>query len=66
VSIRKASTFSAIASPVSIGIGAVFLMGSVADISSGGYAVVLAVVLVPAGLPLFIIPLTANKHPITK
>ncbi len=66
VSRRKASTFSAISSPVSIGISAVFLIGSVAAISSGGYAVVLAVVLLPTGLPLFIIPLTANKHPIKK
>ena len=65
VSIRKASTFSAIARPISITFGAVFILVGVGGVVSGGYAVFLVAFILP-GLPLFIVPITANKHPIKK
>jgi hypothetical protein len=63
VTIRKASTFSSILRPVSISIGAVFLVSSIGLIAGGGYGVLAAVILVPTGLPLFIVPLSVKKHP---
>lgn len=66
VSIRKASTFSAIARPISIGVGAVLIAGGFAGLAAGGYAVFIAVVFLPVGLPLFIVPFTTNNHLIKK
>lgn len=65
VSIKKASTFSAIARPISITVGAIFIVAAVGGAVSGGYAVLLAVFILP-GLPLFIVPFTTNKHPVEK
>lgn len=65
VSIKKASTFSAIARPISITFGAVFILAAVGGVASGGYAVLLGVFILP-GLPLFIVPFTTNKHPVEK
>lgn len=65
VSIKKASTFSAIARPISITVGAVFILAGIAGVASGGYAVLLAAFILP-GLPLFIVPFTTNKHPVKK
>lgn len=66
VKIRRASTFSAIASPIAIFIGGSAIIvgvgsgvfGAVTD----GYGLLATIVLLPPGLPLFIVPLTANKH----
>ena len=66
VSIRKASTFSAIASPISIVVGGALLVGGMAGLAAGGYGVLLTAAFLPPGLPLFIVPFTANKHPVTK
>lgn len=66
VSIRKASTFSAIASPISIVVGGALLVGGMAGLAAGGYGVLLTAAFLPPGLPLFIVPFTANKHPIKK
>lgn len=66
VSIRKASTFSAIASPISIVIGGALIVGGMAGLAAGGYGVLLTAAFLPPGLPLFIVPFTANKHPVTK
>ena len=66
VSIKKASTFSAIARPISISIGAFTIGGSIALIAEGGLAVLGAVFALPIGLPLFIVPFTTNKHSIKK
>jgi predicted phage tail protein len=66
VSIKKASIFSAIARPISIAVGATFLLGGMAALAAGGIVSVFAVVLIPVGLPLFIVPFTTNTHPIKK
>ena len=62
VKVRKASRFSAIASPVAITIGSIFLTGGIAGAVAGGYGLLATVILVPPGLPLFIVPFTANRH----
>jgi hypothetical protein len=62
VKIRRASTFSAIASPIAIYFGGSAIIGAVAGAAAGGYGLLATIVLLPPGLPLFIIPLTANKH----
>lgn len=66
VSIRKASTFSAIVSPISTGIGSILIAGSIVMIAEGGLAVIGAALALPVALPLFIVPFTANKHPVKK
>ena len=66
VSIRKASTFSAIASPVSIIVGGALLVGAIGGLAAGGYGFLMTAAFLPPGLPLFIVPFTANKHPIKK
>jgi adenosine/AMP kinase len=66
VSIRKASTFSAIASPISIVVGGALLVGGMAGLAAGGYGLLLTAAFLPPGLPLFIVPFTANKHPLKK
>jgi hypothetical protein len=62
VKIRKASTFSAIAGPVSIGIGTIFLGGAIWGLAAGGYGIIFTILFTPPGLPLFIVPLTARMH----
>lgn len=64
VSIRKASTFSAIASPISIVVGGTLLVGAMVGLAAGGYGILLTAAFLPPGLPLFIIPFTAKKHPV--
>ena len=66
VSIRKASTFSAIASPISIVVGSALLVGAMGGLAAGGYGLFMTVAFLPPGLPLFIVPFTANKHPVKK
>ena len=66
ISIKKASTFTAIARPISIFVGGTFLLGGVAALAAGGIGAVVAVVLIPVGLPLFIVPFTTNTHPVKK
>ena len=66
ISIRKASTFSAIASPISIVIGGALLVGGMVGLAAGGYGLLVTAAFLPPGLPLFIVPFTANKHPIKK
>lgn len=61
--IRKQSTFSAIIRPISITLGTVFIVASVFAIDSGGYGPLLAVLLVPPGIPLIIAPFIKNNHP---
>lgn len=60
VKIRKASTFSAILKPVCIYVGALFLTGGLAGVIYGNY--IATIILVPPGLPLFILPQTTSKH----
>ena len=62
VKVRKASTFSAIASPIAVSIGAIFLTFGIGGAVAGGYGLLATVILVPPGLPLFIVPFTANRH----
>jgi hypothetical protein len=62
VKIRKASTFSAIATPVAVTVGGICILGGIAGAAAGGYGFLATVVLLPPGLPLFIVPLTVNKH----
>lgn len=66
VSIRKSSTFSAIASPISIVVGGALLVGAIGGLAAGGYGFLMTAAFLPPGLPLFIIAFTANKHPIKK
>ena len=66
VSIRKASTFSAIASPISIVVGSALLVGAMGGLAAGGYGLFMTVAFLPPGLPLFIVPFTAMKHPVKK
>ena len=66
ISIRKASTFSAIASPISIVVGGALLVGGMVGLAAGGYGLLVTAAFLPPGLPLFIVPFTANKHPIKK
>lgn len=66
ISIKKASTFTAIARPISIVFGTIFIFGGVAAIAAGGIVAVVGVVLITFGLPLFIVPFTTNTHPIKK
>ncbi len=58
--------FSAIASPIAITIGTIFLTGGIAGAVVGGYGYIATIVFVPSGLPLFIVPQTANKHNVKK
>ena len=68
ITIRKASTFSSILRPVSITIGGVFIIGGIALATAktsgiyGGAAILAGVSLAIIGLPIFIVPLTVNKH----
>jgi hypothetical protein len=62
VRIRKASTFSAIASPVSIYFGSLAIAGGLAGAYAGGLSLLFTVVLLPPGLVMFTVPLTANMH----
>lgn len=66
VSIRNASTFSVIVSPISTVIGSILIAGSIVLIAEGGLAVIGAALALPVALPLFIVPFTANKHPVKK
>lgn len=66
ISIKKAFTFTAIARPISVFVGGIFLLVGVAALALGGIGAVVAVVLIPVGLPLFIVPFTTNTHPIKK
>jgi Na+/proline symporter len=59
---RRASTFSAIASPVSIYFGAIFITGSLFLLTESGLGPIVAAFTGPPGLVMFIIPLTANMH----
>jgi hypothetical protein len=62
IKIRKASAFSAIASPVSIYFGAIFITGSLFLLTESGLGPILAAFTGPPGLVMFILPLTANMH----
>lgn len=62
VKIRKASMFSAIASPIALTAGTILLGSGVVGAVAGGYGLLVTIVAVPAGLPLFILPLTPRKH----
>jgi hypothetical protein len=64
--IRKESTFSSILRRVSISIGAVLLASGIGLVAGGGIGAIAAIGILPVGLPLFIVPLTVNKHPTTK
>lgn len=70
VSIRKASTVSAIISPISISLGAILVRGSagVKSDNNGGsdFNTGAATVFLTLGAPLIIIPLAGNKHPLKK
>lgn len=62
IKIRKASTFSAISSPISIIIGASFVTAGLVGAYIGGYGILITILLLPTGTPLFIVPFTANEH----
>lgn len=62
VKIQKASTFSAIISPVSMAIGGTFLAIGIAGAIAGGYGILATIILVPPGLPMFVIPNCTRKH----
>jgi hypothetical protein len=62
VKIRKASVLSTIIIPITVTIGAVFLTAGIAGAIAGSWGYFATIVFVPPGLPLFIVPQTANKH----
>lgn len=73
VSIRKASTFSAILRTTSISIGTTLVVGGLAVAASkptknegysGGFGRAAAGVTAILGLPLLLVPLTVKKHPV--
>ena len=72
LTIRKASAFSTIIRPISIGFGAILIGSGIALINvntqadSYGFANVVGVSFITIGLPLFIAPLPLKKHPNNK
>jgi hypothetical protein len=59
--ISSHSKFSSVANPVLVGVGAVFIVFGTAGIAAGSYGVLLAP-LIPAGLPMVLVPVLSNKH----
>lgn len=66
VKIRSASTFSSIARPVSIILGSVLVINGIAFVAIGGIAALYGGILLLPGIPMFIIPLSTNKHELSK
>ena len=62
IKIRRASLFHAIVDPVSITVGAVFLIAGVTGLIYGGYAAFISIVTIPTGLPMFLVPIINNNH----
>jgi hypothetical protein len=62
MTVKNRTMLASIFRPFFIGTGATFIVISVAGLYAGGYAVFLAVVGLPPGLPMFIAPLTSNDH----
>ena len=66
VKIRRASKFHAIADPVCITIGSLFIIGGFAGLYSGGIAVIFALTMLPPGLIMTLVPAITNNHEATK
>lgn len=66
VAIRKQSTFSAIICPIAIGAGTVFMTVGVLGVIINAYNSSALAVLIPIGLPLYILPFTRDEHKSTK
>ncbi len=62
VNIRQVSSFASAAEPTCATLGAIFITGGLAGIAAGGFNLLATMVLLPPGLPMFILPLTVNKH----
>ena len=66
ISIRNASTVSTIVRTTSIAVGSTFILIGLGGLVAGPYGYLASAVFTPPGLPLFIVPFTANKHPVKK
>jgi hypothetical protein len=62
IKIRKASAFSAITGPISIGLGSILLSGAFILFKEGGLAASFGMVLFLPGTPMFIVPFISNMH----
>ena len=62
VKIKQRSLIVAILRTICIVNGAILLTVGIAGVIAGGYAVLVTLIAVPPGLPLFIAPLTSNNH----
>jgi small nuclear ribonucleoprotein (snRNP)-like protein len=61
VKIKRRSLVSSIGSPIVFAVGATLVITGIAGAVSGGYAVVL-VVLIPPGIPMVLLPAISNNH----
>lgn len=60
--IRKASTFSTVLSPISIGSGGLLTMAGVGILTSGGYLASIGIIPIVYGSVFIIVPLVGKKH----
>jgi hypothetical protein len=66
IQIKKASVFSTIAGPVFAVHGATFIVGGLIGLAAGGWGILIAVISIPIGTPMFVIPLSDNEHRMKK